>query len=60
MKVKSSKPKGRRIFKSYRRPYWIEPVEFDWWFSIEKIRTKWEVVETPIFSQDDNLIKDLI
>src|SRR6187402_1175109 len=36
MKITSSKPKGQRIFKSYKRPYWIEPIGNNWWFSLEK------------------------
>lgn len=51
MKIISSKPKGQRIFKSqkihskyengttrriYKRPFWIEPVDYGWWFSLDK------------------------
>jgi len=45
MKVKSSKPKGQRMFKSikfihtnhcgkmkHKRPFWIEPIGKGWWF----------------------------
>jgi len=35
MKVTSSKPKGQKIFKTNGRPYWIEPIGKDWWFSIQ-------------------------
>lgn len=50
MKVVSSKPKRQRIFKSqtihsqykdgskrriFKRPFWIEPVDFGWWFDLE-------------------------
>ena len=34
MKVISKKPKGQRIFKSIGRPYWIEIIDFGWWFSL--------------------------
>ncbi len=33
MKTTSSKQKGQRIFKSYKRPYWIEPLERGWNFN---------------------------
>ncbi len=46
MKVKSSKPRGQRIFKctkfrhitggrKIRRPFWIQPVGKGWWFDLE-------------------------
>ena len=46
MKVKSTKPKGERIFKctkfnhgntniKSKRPFLIEPIGSDWWFSTE-------------------------
>lgn len=50
MKVISIKPKGQRMFKSgtihskypdgtkrriYKRPFWIEPVHFGWWFCLK-------------------------
>lgn len=46
MKVKSTKQKGLRIFKSRKhkfnnsnqktiRPFWIEPIENDYWFDIK-------------------------
>lgn len=48
MKVKSSKPKGQRIFKCMKfahrntniktiRPFWIEPIENDIWFDSDKL-----------------------
>ena len=35
MRVKHSKPKGKRILKSTHkhRPLWIEPEDSNWWFS---------------------------
>jgi len=36
MKVISLKPKGKRIFKTKKRPYWIEPIGEGWWFYLEK------------------------
>lgn len=39
MKVISSKPKGQRIFKSYKRPFCIEIEEKNWWFS--EIEGQW-------------------
>lgn len=45
MKVKSSRPKGQRIFKNTHkhRPYWIEPVNCDYWFNIST--GEWETME---------------
>ena len=40
MKIISSKPKGQRIFNSYKMPYWIEIIESGWDFNINS--GEWE------------------
>lgn len=36
MKIRSTKPKGQRIYKSTHkfRPLWIEPIESNYWFNL--------------------------
>ena len=43
MKIRSKKPKGQRIFNNThkKRPYWIEPINTDYWFNLST--GEWEL-----------------